>query len=579
MSDRPKAKQSIQRKALYGLAKQVVVNQLVSAELASQMQQDAEENDITFFEHAYQTEQIAKDQLVMVAALEAGLPLIHLDSMSLDKLPLSALSNELISKYQILPLFERGNLLYTAVGRPDAKVAISQARFHSSRQVRGVMCDPTKLRLMINKLAVASQTDALDEFTDDVNLNELDIDLVTDNEDGGLTVVNLDNTNPIVRYVNQILRDAVTKGASDIHIEPYEHFARIRYRIDGVLHQAGDPPTKLAQNIASRIKVMSRLDIAERRLPQDGRMKLTFSRARTIDFRVSTMPTIFGEKVVMRILNQGSTNLSLDALGMEPAQLELYKEAASQPHGMVLVTGPTGSGKTVTLYSALTMLNTPDINISSVEDPVEIYADGINQITINERSGLTFAKTLRALLRQDPDVLMVGEIRDLETAEIAIKAAQTGHLVLSTLHTNDAPSSITRLLNMGIEPFNIASTVNLVIAQRLIRRLCSSCKTKTKLNNKILLSIGLTQSQIDKGMIYEAVGCSSCSMGYRGRTGIFEVMPISDVTSELVMNKATEAEIARQIRNEGVVSIQQEGLKKVAAGVTSLAEIERVTKG
>ncbi len=563
---------------LFGLAKQMVVHELANFELASVIQKDAENEGLSCFEQAYKNEDIDRNKLITLAAAEARIPLINIDSINGDILPLLLLSDKLISQYQMLPLFERGNTLYVAIGRPDAKVAISQARFHSSKRIKAIMCDPANLRLVISKLATGSDVDALDEFTDDVNLHEIDIDLIRDDNDSE-TLVNLDNTNPIVRYVNQILRDAIAKGASDVHIEPYEHFARIRYRIDGVLHPAGDPPIKLAQNIASRIKVMARLDIAERRLPQDGRIKLNFSRSRTIDFRISTMPTIFGEKVVMRILNQGSTQLSLDSLGMEPNQLELYKHATSQPHGMVLVTGPTGSGKTVTLYSALAVLNSPTTNISSVEDPVEIYADGVNQVSINEKSGLTFAKTLRAFLRQDPDILMVGEIRDLETAEIAIKASQTGHLVLSTLHTNDAPSSITRLLNMGIAPFNIASTLNLVIAQRLIRRLCSSCKKKTKLTAEHLLNLGFMKEQLKSATIYEPVGCSGCSKGYRGRTGIFEVMPISDETSELIMDRATEAQINRQVRSEGVLSIKYEGLKKVATGITSIAEIERVTKG
>ncbi|MEE9447684.1 MAG: ATPase, T2SS/T4P/T4SS family, partial [Arenicellales bacterium] len=340
----------------------------------------------------------------------------------------------------------------------------------------------------------------------------------------------------------------------------------------------GEPPLKLVQNIVSRIKVLARLDIAERRLPQDGRIKIRFSRTRTIDFRVSTMPTLFGEKVVLRILDQSAANLKLETLGMEPPQLALYQHATEQPHGMILVTGPTGSGKTVTLYSALAVLNKPDLNISSAEDPVEIYADGVNQVSINEKAGLTFAKVLRAFLRQDPDVLMVGEIRDLETADIAIKAAQTGHLVLSTLHTNDAPSAITRMINMGVAPFNIASTVNLVIAQRLVRRLCNACKRPIELPKPALRDAGFTDALIDKATIFEPVGCSGCSNGYRGRTGIFEIMPISAETAELIMNKATEAEIARQVRKEGVLPLKGEGVKKVAAGITSLAEIERVTK-
>jgi len=396
---------------------------------------------------------------------------------------------------------------------------------------------------------------------------------------GDFGSVDLDANSPIVQYVNKTLRDAIVMGASDIHIEPYEKEARIRFRVDGLLVSADAPPLKFLQNITSRIKVLARLDIAERRLPQDGRIKIQFSRSRTIDFRVSTMPTLFGEKVVLRILDQSSANLKLDTLGMEPEQLATYQHATSQPHGMILVTGPTGSGKTVTLYSALAVLNTPDMNISSVEDPVEIYTDGVNQVSVNEKSGLTFARTLRAFLRQDPDILMVGEIRDLETADIAIKAAQTGHLVLSTLHTNDAPSAVTRLINMGVAPFNIASTLNLIIAQRLVRRLCPSCKKSTSLPTGVLLEAGFSDEQIKEATLFEPVGCGACTNGYKGRTGLYEMMPVSPETSELIMRKCTEAEISRQIRSEGILSLKAEGIKKVVSGLTSLAEVERVTKG
>lgn len=564
-------------KTLFGLAKKLVVNELATFETASYVHSEAVKNEITFYEQAYKHKSIDNAKLVPMAATEAGIPLLDLGSINPDKLPMKVLDEKLVTQYEMLPLFTRGNNLYIAVCKPDSKLAINQARFQSSKRVYPVLCDQEQLLALIKELSGGSDVDALDDFKDDVNLDEIDIDLITDDGDEEV-VVKLDNTNPIVRYVNQILRDAVALGASDIHIEPYEKEARIRYRVDGVLHNADDPPIKLAQNIASRIKVMAKLNIAERRVPQDGRIKLNFSRTRAIDFRVNTMPTAFGEKVVMRILNQGAKQLSLESLGMEQSQLDAYTQATAQPHGMILVTGPTGSGKTITLYSALSVLNKPTLNISSVEDPVEIYVDGINQVSINEKAGLTFVSALRAFLRQDPDILMVGEIRDLETAEIAIKASQTGHLVLTTLHTNDAPSSITRLLNMGIAPFNIASTVNLVIAQRLVRRLCSSCKQKTSVKDERLLEIGFTQEQIDAKEIYVPVGCANCSKGYRGRTGLFEVMPISDATAELIMNQATEAQITRQVKTEGVLSIKHHGLMKVAAGFTSIEEVERVTK-
>jgi type IV pilus assembly protein PilB len=511
--------------------------------------------------------------------------LLHIDRVNIDNLPLDLLPEEMIEKYQILPLSKHSGRIYVAIGNPDNKVALAQAltqaRFHTNLTVSPVICNPVTLNRVTQMVAAskpASGVGTLGEIPDDINLDEMaiiDEDELGDDFGG----VDLDANSPIVQYVNKTLRDAINMGASDIHIEPYESKARIRFRVDGVLVNGSEPPLRLVQNIVSRVKVLARLDIAERRLPQDGRIKIQFSRSRTIDFRVSTMPTIFGEKVVMRILDQGATNLNLETLGMEPEQLALYKRATQQPHGMILVTGPTGSGKTVTLYSALAVLNTPDTNISSVEDPVEIYTDGVNQVSINEKSGLTFARTLRAFLRQDPDVLMVGEIRDLETADIAIKAAQTGHLVLSTLHTNDAPSAITRLLNMGVAPFNIASTVNLVIAQRLVRRLCTTCKKTVTLPTAAMLEAGFSDAQINNATLFEPTGCNSCTKGYRGRTGIYEMMPLSVDTAELIMKKATQAEIDRQIRTEGTLSLKQEGIKKVAAGITSLAEVERVTKG
>jgi type IV pilus assembly protein PilB len=352
---------------------------------------------------------------------------------------------------------------------------------------------------------------------------------------------------------------------------------RIRFRIDGVLHDAINPPQGLVRKIIARLKILSQLDIAERRLPQDGRMKLAFSRNRSIDFRVSTMPTVFGEKMVIRVLDTTAANLGIETIGMTEKQLTYYREAALQPHGMILVTGPTGSGKTISLYSAMTVLNTTERNISSVEDPVEIYVSGINQVNINLKAGLTFAKTLRAFLRQDPDVLMVGEIRDLETAEIAVKAAQTGHMVLSTLHTNDAPSSLTRLMNMGVAPFNIASSVSLVIAQRLIRRLCDSCRDVVKFSPEALLQVGFKEEELDSLELFQAIGCSGCTGGYRGRTGIFEVMPMTNEIAEIVMAKGSTVEIERQARSEGFDSMRLSGLAKVAQGITTLEEIERVT--
>ncbi len=549
------------------------------------IESNAREDNRSFFEQALLEDNVRMEPILQAIAELEKMPVVDIDRINIDDLPLDLLPEKMIEQYQILPLSKHDNRIYVAIGNPDNKVALaqalSQARFHTNLTVSPVICNPVSLN-RVTRIAASSTPAAgvgtLGDIPDYINLDEMAI-IGDDDLDADFSGVDLDASSPIVQYVNKTLRDAINMGASDIHIEPYESTARIRYRVDGVLVDGSEPPLRLVQNIVSRVKVIARLDIAERRLPQDGRIKIQFSRSRTIDFRISTMPTIFGEKVVLRILDQGATQLNLETLGMEPEQLKLYQQATEQPHGMILVTGPTGSGKTVTLYSALSILNTPETNISSVEDPVEIYTDGINQVSINEKTGLTFARTLRAFLRQDPDILMVGEIRDLETADIAIKAAQTGHLVVSTLHTNDAPSAITRLINMGVAPFNIASTVNLVIAQRLVRRLCTVCKKPVKLPTAVMLEAGFTDNQIKYSTLFEAVGCKSCTRGYRGRTGIYEIMPLSAETAELIMKKATEAEIARQVRTEGTSTIKQEGIKKVSAGITSLAEVERVTKG
>ena len=561
---------------LSALAKQLYKAEILDKATVKRIDAVAKKNRSSFFEEAMK-EDGPNDLILQHEAALSNIASINIARVNIDDLPLNDLPDDMIAEHQMLPLSKQKSRFVVAIGKTDNKAALSQARFHTNLTVTPVLCDPTKLSAIVNQVSSGEGgISSLGVIPDDIDLNALDLDSDDENEDH--SAVDLDLDNPIVQYVNKILRDAIHQGASDIHIEPYESMARIRYRIDGILLSAGEPPLKLVQNIVSRIKVLARLDIAERRLPQDGRIKIRFSRTRTIDFRVSTMPTLFGEKVVLRILDQSAANLKLETLGMEPPQLALYQHATEQPHGMILVTGPTGSGKTVTLYSALAVLNKPDLNISSAEDPVEIYADGVNQVSINEKAGLTFSRVLRAFLRQDPDVLMVGEIRDLETADIAIKAAQTGHLVLSTLHTNDAPSAITRMINMGVAPFNIASTVNLVIAQRLVRRLCNACKRPIDLPRPALRDAGFTDALIDSATIFEPVGCSACSNGYRGRTGIFEIMPISAATAELVMNKATEAEIERQVRKEGVLPLKGEGVKKVAAGITSLAEVERVTK-
>jgi type IV pilus assembly protein PilB len=425
--------------------------------------------------------------------------------------------------------------------------------------------------------AIDAQDNAMSALLDE-DLENLDIQ--GDEDEAGDKESNLDiDDAPVVRYVNKILLDAINAGASDIHFEPYEKTFRVRFRQDGMLHEKATPPINIAARLAARIKVMARMNVAERRVPQDGRIKMVLSRNRSIDFRANTLPTLYGEKVVLRILDSSAATLGVESLGFDDRQRQHFLEAIQKPYGMVLVTGPTGSGKTVTLYTALNMLNAPEVNISTAEDPVEIQVAGINQVNVNPKTGLTFAEALRAFLRQDPDIVMVGEIRDLETAEIAVKAAQTGHLVLSTLHTNDAPQTLTRLAQMGVPPFNIASSVNLIMAQRLARRLCEHCKTIEDVPHDALIEEGFTEEDIRQGLeVYKPVGCDKCTKGYRGRIGVFEVMPVTDAMGKLIMEGANAIQIRDLARSEGLQDLRASGLAKVKAGITSLEEINRVTK-
>jgi type IV pilus assembly protein PilB len=412
----------------------------------------------------------------------------------------------------------------------------------------------------------------------DSDLDNLDVS-GGDEQPAGTDVTDSDiDDAPVVRFVNKVLLDAINKGASDIHLEPYEKEFRVRFRHDGVLHEFATPPRSLAMRIIARLKVMSRMNIAERRVPQDGRIKMNLSKNRSIDFRVNTLPTLYGEKVVLRILDSSASQLGIEVLGFEDYQKKLYLDALKKPYGMILVTGPTGSGKTVSLYTGLSILNTPDVNISTCEDPVEINMVGVNQVNVNNKAGLNFAVALRAFLRQDPDIIMVGEIRDLETAEIAVKAAQTGHLVLSTLHTNDAPQTLTRLANMGVPPYNIASAVHLIMAQRLARRLCSKCKKEIQIPHEALLRSGFREDQLEGLTIFAPVGCDSCTGGYKGRTGIYQVMPVSEEMGHLIMEGCNSMQLEEQARREGIADLREAGLRKVAAGVTSLEEVDRVTK-
>jgi len=515
------------------------------------------------------------DQLAMAAAEEYGVPLIDIRAIDLTQAPISLVSETLIEKHEALPLHLRGNQLFIALKDPTDHEVIDEIAFSSGFHVEPVLVSATQLRPAIDR-AMEATSPAFDDFDEEEGLESVDFQVDAESLEDSSGDPAVDET-PVVRFINKVLLDAIRKGASDIHFEPYEQRYRIRYRLDGVLKNVAGPPIQMARRLSSRLKVMAGLDIAEKRVPQDGRIKLNLSRSKSIDFRVSTCPTLFGEKIVLRILDSSATRLGIEQLGFDEAQQKMFHDAVRKPYGMILATGPTGSGKTVSLYTALHMLNSEGRNISTVEDPVEIRVHGINQVQQNTKQGMTFARALRAFLRQDPDVIMVGEIRDLETAEIAIKAAQTGHLVLSTLHTNDAPQSITRLMNMGVPTYNITSAVNLVIAQRLVRTL-HSCKKKLELPPEALLQAGFAEDQQEELKLYQPTGCGECNEGYRGRTGIFEVMPITEAIAHIILAEGNALKIAEQARKEGILDLRQSALRKVAAGVTDLIEINRVTK-
>ncbi|MFV7785271.1 type IV-A pilus assembly ATPase PilB [Shewanella marisflavi] len=506
---------------------------------------------------------------------EYGTPLLDLNEFDITSIPEDFLNKKLIEKHKCLPLFKRGNRLYIGTSDPTNIAALEDFQFSAGLHAEAILVEDDKLTVALEKV--------LEE-----DISALDLDGIDEDSLSGIEITDTDKRQeeqsdasddaPIVIYINKILTDAIRKGASDLHFEPYEKRYRIRFRIDGILHEVSEPPVNLAGRISARLKVMSKLDIAERRVPQDGRIKMKLSRSKSIDFRVSTLPTIWGEKIVMRILDSSSAQLGIEKLGYEHDQRALYEEMLAKPQGMILVTGPTGSGKTVSLYTGLNILNTEERNISTAEDPVEINLEGVNQVHINLKAGLTFASALRSFLRQDPDVVMVGEIRDLETAEIAIKAAQTGHLVLSTLHTNSAAETLTRLINMGVPGYNIASSVNLIIAQRLARRLCTECRQPEEVPEHELLKLGFAQAQIDEGFtVYKPIGCDLCSGGYKGRVGIYEVMKMSDEIARTIMEGGNSLQIANQAKEQGMRDLRDSGLRKVIAGVTSIAEINRVT--
>jgi len=516
-------------------------------------------------------------RIAVAAAHEFGVPLLDLDAVDLDLDVVRLVDEKLLTKHQILPILQRGKRLFIAVCDPTNLQALDDIKFQTTLRIDAVVAEQDKLAARVQRAIEAVDTTMSDFDEDDFDLEKLEVSAGDEDVGADLANAEIDDA-PIVRFVNKVMVDAIKRGASDIHFEPYEKHFRIRLRQDGVLNEIARPPVALAMKVSSRLKVMARLDIAERRIPQDGRIKLKLSKNRAIDFRVNTCPTLFGEKVVCRILDPSSAQLGIDALGYEENQKRLYLNTLMKPYGMILVTGPTGSGKTVSLYTGLNILNTADRNISTAEDPAEINMPGVNQVNVNPKVGLTFAAALRAFLRQDPDIIMVGEIRDLETAEIAIKAAQTGHLVLSTLHTNDAPKTLTRLVDMGVKPYAIASSVSLIIAQRLARRLCSNCKEPVDIPAEALLKEGFTQADIHSGVtIFTAKGCSQCTNGYKGRLGIYQVMPVSDTIGRIIMEGGNSLQIAETATREGVADLRQSGLKKVKDGITSLEEINRVT--
>jgi type IV pilus assembly protein PilB len=585
--------------ALGGLARRLVSGGLLTEEAAQEAFQKARAKNKSFIRYITSEKLISTHEVAHAAAHEFAVPLLDIDTVELDPTLLEVVKLELIKKYNVLPLFKRGKKLFIATSDPTNFHALDDIKFQLNMITEAIVVDEEKLLKILEKTIENLEAPPEPEDEDDA-FGEVD-----ENEEGGKPSASESNEEsaddaPVVKFVRKMLLDAIKIGASDLHFEPYEKFYRVRYRIDGMLRQIARAPLNMAGKISARIKVLSRMDVSERRVPQDGRIKLRLSRDKAMDFRVSTCPTLFGEKVVMRILNSDAAMLNIDQLGYEPEQKRLYLEALERPYGMVLVTGPTGSGKTVSLYTGINILNRPEVNISTAEDPVEINLPGINQVQIDERTGMTFEKALKAFLRQDPDIILVGEIRDLTTASIAIKAASTGHMVMSTLHTNDAPQTLTRMVDMGVPTFALASAVNLIMAQRLTRRLCPRCKVKVTVTTDIakvgpnvvhknsLLSEGFSEEVINEFMSDDSQarklyapnpqGCEHCSSGFKGRVGIYQVMPISEEMKRLIMSGKNALELADQSRREGIPDLRQSGLKKVADGLTSISELNRVTQ-
>lgn len=560
-----------------GLLVSLIRAGIIQEEQSASLQQQAHHEKKGLVSYLIDNDIISSSHLAELCEQEYGIPLLDLDAFELSEIPPKYLNAKLIEKHHALPIYTQGNTLFIAVSDPTNITALEDFGFTFSLHTEALLVDERKLQYAIHRVVDPTDDDFNKSMSDD-SIGEIDAGDVDDARLQETAESNSDDDAPIVKYINKVLLDAVRKGASDLHFEPYEKKYRIRFRIDGILYEVATPPVNLSSRFSARLKVMARLDIAERRLPQDGRIKLKLAKNRSIDLRVSTLPTMWGEKVVLRILDSSAASLNIEMLGFDDKQKKLYLDTLAKPQGMILVTGPTGSGKTVSLYTGLNILNTSECNISTAEDPVEINLPGINQVQINPKAGLTFAGALRSFLRQDPDVVMVGEIRDLETAEIAIKAAQTGHLVLSTLHTNSSAETLTRLLNMGVPAFNVASSVTLIMAQRLARRLCPHCKQPHHIPDNELLEMGYTHDEVTAGItLYKPIGCSECSNGYKGRVGIYEMMPMSENIANLIMEGGNSLQIAQIAIKEGMMTLYRSGLEKARIGVTSLAEVNRVT--
>ncbi len=566
--------------ALSGLARRLVEDELLDNDKAREASEEAQKNRVPFVSHLVQNDLVKAKDIANSAAEEFGTPLLDITALDPEAIPKNLIDEKLIRTNHAMPIYHRGNRLFVAVSDPTNRKALDEIKFQTGIATEEVLVEEDKLASFIEAYLESQEGGGLGDLGDD----DVDLDMEAVDEEGGggdedVTASAADDT-PVVRFINKMLMDAIKGGSSDLHFEPFEKSYRVRFRTDGILHEVAKPPVNLGPRISARLKVMSQMDISERRIPQDGRIKLKISKSKAIDFRVNTLPVLFGEKLCLRILDPSSAKMGIDALGYEDEQKKLYLEALHKPQGMFLVTGPTGSGKTVSLYTGLNILNTPELNISTAEDPVEINLDGINQCPVNHKVGLDFSEALRSFLRQDPDIVMVGEIRDLETANIAIKAAQTGHMVMSTLHTNSAPETLTRLRNMGVPSFNLATSINLIVAQRLARRLCD-CKEKMEIPDNALLEKGFLEEDIKEGFdVYGPKGCDRCGgSGYKGRVGIYEVVKITPEISKIIMEDGNSLEIAKVCREQGFNDIFRSALIKVKQGVTSLAEVDRVTSG